>query len=89
MRLEIDTDLEIVPAAYVRAADGTLSAMHDTVRRTAASDGAHLYLVPIFNPASEMVQGSRLRLINPGEEAASITIQGPRRPRNGGHRGHG
>ena len=76
VRLEIDTDLEIVPAAYVRAADGTLSAMHDTVRASAASEEAYEYLVPIFNPASEMTQGSRLRLINPGDEAASITIEG-------------
>ena len=38
-RLEIETDLSIVPLAFVRAADGTLSAMHDTVRG-AAADGA-------------------------------------------------
>ena len=76
-RLEIETDLDIVPLAYVRAADGTLSAMHDTVR-AAAADGAggHRYEVPLFNPASNVVQQSRLRLINPGNAAASITIKG-------------
>ncbi len=76
-RLELVTDLQIVPLAYVRAADGTLSAMHDTVR-AAAVDGAegHRYEVPLFNPASDVVHESRLRLINPGNAAASVTIGG-------------
>ena len=76
-RLEIETDLRIVPLAYVRAADGTLSAMHDTVRTEPADGaGAYTYEVPLFNPASDAVQASRLRLINPGDAAASITIEG-------------
>ncbi len=77
VRLELVTDLQIVPLAYVRAADGTLSAMHDTVR-AAAADGAggHRHEVPLFNPASDAVQESRLRLINPGNAAASIMIEG-------------
>ncbi len=76
-RLELVTDLQIVPLAYVRAADGTLSAMHDTVR-AAAVDGAegHRYEVPLFNPASDVVHESWLRLINPGNAAASVTIGG-------------
>ena len=76
VRLEIDTDLQIVPAAYVRAADGTLSTMHDTVRADAASAGGHEYLVPIFNPSTETTQASSLRLINPGDAAAIVTIEG-------------
>ena len=75
-RLEIDTELRIVPAAYVRAADGTLSAMHDTVLASAASDGGYEYLVPIFNPSTEMTQVSRLRLINVGDAPATVTITG-------------
>ena len=76
-RLQIETDLAIVPLAFVRAADGTLSAMHDTVRGASAggSDG-YTYDVPIFNPASDVTQVSRLRLINPGDVAASVTIAG-------------
>ena len=76
-RLQIETDLSIVPLAFVRAADGTLSAMHDTVRGASVggSDG-YTYEVPIFNPASDATQVSRLRLINPGDAAASITIGG-------------
>ena len=74
-RLLIDTDLEIVPLAFVRAADGTLSAMHDTVR-AASTDGSgqYAYEVPVFNPSTEMIQASRLRLINPGEADAAVTI---------------
>ena len=77
-RLEIVTDLQIVPLAYVRAADGTLSAMHDTVRAAAVggSGGVHRYEVPLFNPASDAVQQSRLRLINPGNAVASVMIEG-------------
>ena len=76
-RLEIETDLSIVPLAFVRAADGTLSAMHDTVRG-AAADGAagYTYDVPIFNPSSDATQVSRLRLINSGDASAAVTIEG-------------
>ena len=79
-RLAIETDLDIVPLAYVRAADGTLSAMHDTARRLNEdefADGAghpYRYGVPAFNLSSDAVQASRLRLINPGEDPAAVTI---------------
>ena len=75
-RLEIETDLQVLPLAYVRAPDGTLSAMHDTVRAGTASGGTYQYLVPVFNPSTETVHASRLRLINPGDAAASVTIVG-------------
>ena len=77
-RLEIETDLSIMPLAFVRAADGTLSAMHDTVRGAAATEGSdgYTYEVPIFNPSSDATQVSRLRLINPGDAAAAVTIAG-------------
>ncbi len=76
-RLELVTDLHIVPLALVRAADGTLSAMHDTVRGEANDEsGRFTYGVPIFNPSTDATQVSRLRLINPGDAAASVTIAG-------------
>ena len=76
-RLVIETDLHIVPLAYVRAADGTLSAMHDTVRATSVSAaGQYRYDVPIFNLSTDVTQVSRLRLINPGDAEASVTIAG-------------
>ena len=51
--------------------------MHDTVR-AASTDGSgqYGYEVPVFNPSTEMVQVSRLRLINPGDTAAAVTIGG-------------
>ena len=76
-RLQIETDLSIVPLAFVRAADGTLSAMHDTVRGASADEsGQYHYEVPIFNLSTETTQVSRLRLINPGDGAAAVTIGG-------------
>ena len=69
--------MEIVPLAYVRAADGTLSAMHDTVRGASAEvSGQYRYQIPIFNPSTETAQVSRLRLINPGDTVATVTIGG-------------
>ena len=76
-RLEIETDLRIVPLAYVRAVDGTLSAMHDTVRAASVSAAdQYRYDVPIFNLSTDATQVSRLRLINPDDTAAAITIEG-------------
>ena len=76
VRLEIETDLDIVPLTFVRAADGTLGAMNETVRATAAQAGRYRYDVPVFNPAADAMQASRLRLINPGDAAAAVTIAG-------------
>ena len=73
VRLELHTELTIEALAYVLAPDGTLSAVHDTVRGMTGAD-ASTYEVPIFNPASNVTQVSRLRLINPNDEAASVTI---------------
>ncbi len=77
-RLQIETELAIVPLAFVRAADGTQSAMHDTVRGASATDGSdgHTYEVPIVNPSSDVTQVSRLRLINPGDAPAAVSIAG-------------
>ncbi len=78
VRLEIETEFQILPLAYVRAADGSLSAMHDTVRAgvAAGGGGGYRYEVPIFNAASEVTRESRLRLINPGDQPAAVTIEG-------------
>ena len=70
-RLRLETDLDIEPLAYARSGDGLLAAMHDV----AASSGA-THNVPLFNPASERDPASELRLVNPGEEDAAITIAG-------------
>lgn len=78
VRLQIETDLSIVPLAYVRTADGTLTAMHDTVRAgvSAGGGGGYRFQVPIFNAASDVTRESRLRLINPEDQPAAVTIEG-------------
>ena len=72
-RLLVDGDdlccLEVL--AYIRTADGFLTSMHDVARPS-----CEYGLVPTFNPASNVNQVSKLRLINPNDEPASITIMG-------------
>ena len=70
-RLELSSELDIEVLSYVRSADGLLTAMHDTV----PSEGGR-HRVAIFNPASNTIRVSRLRLVNPGEEAAEVSITG-------------
>ena len=76
VRLSIDSDAPIVPLAFVRASDGTLSAMHDTVRPALAEGEPYRYEIPVFNPSTEAAQASRLRLINPGAMSTAVTIAG-------------
>ena len=73
VRLVIDSDVAIVPSAYVRSGDGALSTVHDTVIE-ARNAGTYRYDVAIFHPAANAPQQSRLRLINPGEGAARLMI---------------
>ena len=70
-RLELTSDLDLEVLAYVRTVDGFLTAMHDVAP---VSEGRHR--VATFNPGSNVNQVSRLRLINPGAEAAEVTITG-------------
>ncbi len=70
-RLVLNSELDFEALSYVRTGDGFLTAMHDTVP---VRDGA--YEVAIFNPGSNTNQVSRLRLINPGDAAAAVTVTG-------------
>lgn len=77
VRLEILTDLSVAVLAYLRTSDGTLAVLHDEVQaRTAGMNGGYEYQVPVFNPAQNMAQASRLRLINPSGNTAMVSIQG-------------
>ena len=69
LRLKSDLDLEVL--TYIRRADGFLASLHDLAPRTASG-----HRVPIFEPAANRDQASRLRLINPNDVAAAITIAG-------------
>ena len=70
-RLELSTALDIEPLAYIRTADGFVTAMHEVV-----PESAMRHHVPFFNPGRNRSQRSRLRLINPGDESVRVTIRG-------------
>ena len=74
-RLELATSLNIEALAYVRTADGFVTTMHDVVPAVAVASG-HAYLVPFFNPGSNVRQVSKLRLVNPGDRVANVVIGG-------------
>ncbi|MDP1696623.1 MAG: hypothetical protein Q8L45_02370 [Xanthomonadaceae bacterium] len=69
--LVIRSDLDVEPLSYIRTPDGFLTAMHDRV----SGDGVD-WLVPIFNPAQNLNQLSRLRVINTNLQAVGVQISG-------------
>ena len=70
-RLEISSDLDVEVLPYARAADGTLSAMGETI---AAEDNVHR--VALFHPADIPDAAGRLRLTNRGAHALRADIAG-------------
>ena len=70
-RLLLDSELEFEVLSYIRTGDGFLTAMHDVAPSV---DGE--YRVAIFNPGRNPRQVSGLRLVNPGDEDAEVTIAG-------------
>ena len=57
--------------AYTRSKDGFVTAMHDVV-----PGPNKRHQVPFFNPGSNTAQVSKLRLVNPADQPASVTIRG-------------
>ena len=57
-------------AVYARTQDGFVTAIDDV-----AAEGYLRHHVPWFNPASETMQQSRLRLINPTDSSAEVVIR--------------
>ena len=70
-RLHLESDLDIAVYAYIRTQGDFLTAMHDVAP---SADGRHW--VAIFNPGSNPNQVSRLRLVNPGETNARVSVTG-------------
>ena len=70
-RLVLESDLIVEALSFIRTGDGFLTAMHDAAPRS----GEHHH-VAIFNPGSNDRQQSSLRLTNPGDELARVTITG-------------
>ena len=70
-RLELTSALDLEVLSYVRTPGGALASVHDVVPEDEAG-----HRVVFFNPASNRTHVSRLRIINPGEEAAAVRITG-------------
>lgn len=71
-RLRLSSELDIRVMAYSRSHPcGFLTSLHDL-----APCVDNRCQIAIFNPASNENQRSRLRLVNPSAEAASVTITG-------------
>ena len=70
-RLHLSSELDIEPLSYIRTGDGFVTAMHQAV----PAEGMRHH-VRFFNPGSNSSQVSRLRLVNPTEEAVEVTIEG-------------
>ena len=68
-RLKLSSDLNINVLSYIRTSDGFVTSMHDM----APSDG-NTHHVAFFNPGSNFRQESLLRLVNPSDATADVTI---------------
>ena len=69
--LALSSQLEIDVLSYIRTTDGFLTSMHDVVP---AVGGEHR--VATFNPGSNTNQVSQLRLVNSGDEEATVRVTG-------------
>ena len=69
--LVVHSALDLEALAYIRTPDGFLTPIHDRVE----GDGVD-WFVPMFNPAENPNQVSRLRVINTSLQAVSLQILG-------------
>ena len=70
-RLAFDGTPDTEVLSYIRTEDGFLTAMHDLAPLTATG-----HRIAIFNPGDNPNQVSLLRLVNPGGDAAEVTVAG-------------
>ena len=80
-RLELTTELDIEPLAYIRTSDGFLTSMHDIVQPeyvpgSPGEDDFIRHHVRFSNPGSNSNQASRIRLINLSAQNNVVTITG-------------
>ena len=76
-RLQLFTELDqIEPLAFIRGRDGFVTSMQDSIPGVTERSGDRTYSVPIFNPASNTAQRSRLRLINPNSDNVAVQVSG-------------
>ena len=69
-RLELTSDLNIKALTYINSS-GSLASMHDV-----APIVCDINRIAFFNPGSNLGKKSLLRLVNPGDAAAEVTIRG-------------
>ena len=74
-RLQLKSSTPIYATSYVRTKDGFLTSIHDTAIDF-EQDGARYFLVPIFNPASNVNQQSLLRVTNLSKRTNNFAITG-------------
>lgn len=72
-RLQLDTDLDIAAQAYARNPEDYVSRIDATITGT-YDTGMHRYVVAFFNPGSNVAKRSVLRLVNPTDTDAEVTI---------------
>ena len=71
-RLELESEADIEVRSYLRTTqDGFLTPMDGAVPRI-----GNVHRVAFFNPRKNVEQVSRLRIVNPGPEDATVTIGG-------------
>ena len=75
-RLELTTELDIEPLAYVRNVHGAFTPLHEIARTTVEDSGQAVHHVPLFPSAGDGVHDSQLRLINLGDAVVAATIGG-------------
>ena len=75
-RLELTTELDIEPLAYVRNVHGAFTPLHEIARATVEDSGQAVHHVPLFPSAGDGVHDSQLRLINLGDADVDATIRG-------------
>ena len=69
--LEISSESNVEPLAYMRTGDGFLTSMFESVPGI-----GERHRVPVFNPGSNRDQVSKLRVVNPGDARTEIRIDG-------------
>lgn len=70
-RLALTSALDIEVLAYIRTADGFLTAMHDVVPRSGKT-----HRVATFNLGSDQNQESLLRIVNVSDQPAEVVVAG-------------
>ena len=70
-RLQLESALDVETLAYSRTTDGFVTSLHNAAP---SADGVHW--IAFFNPATNVRQVSRLRLVNSTDQVAEVSITG-------------